>query len=49
MDVTSQDLALTLGQMHLQILDLMGKNAKLQAELDALQSKEPVNSEETTK
>lgn len=47
MDITTTDLAQTIGQLHLQILDLQGKNAKLQAELNALENMEPVNSEET--
>jgi hypothetical protein len=47
MDINQQDLALTLGNLHLQLLDLQGKNAKLQAELDAFQSQEPVNSAQT--
>jgi hypothetical protein len=48
-DLSLGDIALTIGQLNLQILDLQAKNAKLQAQLDALNVKEPVNSKETTK
>ena len=47
MDINQQDLALLIGSLHLQILDLTGKNAKLQAELDALKNPGTANSAET--
>ena len=47
MDINQQDLALLIGSLHLQILDLTGKNAKLQAQLDALQTPVTANTAET--
>ena len=47
MDINMQDLALLLGQQQLQILDLQGKNAQLQAALTELKPADPANTAQT--
>ena len=49
MDISQQDLALVLGSLHLQNLDLQGKLAKALARIDELEGSDTANSDETHK
>jgi len=47
MDISQQDLALVIGQLHLQNLDLQGKLAKALAEIEELKASATANSAQT--
>jgi hypothetical protein len=47
MDISQQDLALIIGQLHLQALDLQGKLAKALARIDELEASDTANSAQT--